>query len=456
MKSIAKIALVIFALSVPLFAQYDLLSIPLIDSISTESNIVLPYDVTGDGIDDIVVGNDSRIKIFDITTNEMIWQCSSFEGSISDIEIADIEPDGDLDMMVGTLEPYYRHFYIVYDMDTENIYEWPDPMPGTCYNLHFNRIEGVPYVFMTSFGILKMNLQELTYDRLADYDLHYPMYYTDSLIYGTFDTEDDYSEYCGAYVMDIDLNDLIFQTLASCDMNHYTHFPRAFADFNDTPGIEFIHTAQCIWEEQTPDPVLHFCNSELEETDSIHYDSLSSVGYFLAGNFADNEYAELLALCSMVNAPTTSVNILFSGKGDILGIAQPGESITPGLTCNIDDDPYDELIVIKRTAIHIYDIEVITVDVDEPISIPSSITISAYPNPFNASTTISYDLPEKADISLEVYDVLGRKIETLISTTQPAGHHQAVWHAGDLPSGVYFYKLTTGEHTRTEKMVLMK
>ncbi len=122
---------------------------------------------------------------------------------------------------------------------------------------------------------------------------------------------------------------------------------------------------------------------------------------------------------------------------------------------DIDDDGTDEFFFLYRNMVYIYKAEE-TVGIDETSSPLPCLTTTSYPNPFNASTTISYDLPEKADISLEIYDILGRKIEMLISTTQPAGHHQAVWHAGDLPSGVYFYKLTTGEHTRTEKMVLMK
>ncbi len=125
------------------------------------------------------------------------------------------------------------------------------------------------------------------------------------------------------------------------------------------------------------------------------------------------------------------------------------------LTEDIDFDGTDEVFYICDSIIRIIKLENAT-GIDETSSPLPYLTTTSYPNPFNASTTISYDLPEKADISLEVYDVLGRKIETLISTTQPAGHHQAVWHAGDLPSGVYFYKLAVDEITKTEKMVLMK
>jgi hypothetical protein len=82
--------------------------------------------------------------------------------------------------------------------------------------------------------------------------------------------------------------------------------------------------------------------------------------------------------------------------------------------------------------------------------------LSSYPNPFNAQTTISYSLPMASDVSLDIFDLLGRKIETLASGHQVAGEHSIIWNAGDTPSGVYFYRLKAGERIETNKMVLLK
>ena len=79
-----------------------------------------------------------------------------------------------------------------------------------------------------------------------------------------------------------------------------------------------------------------------------------------------------------------------------------------------------------------------------------------YPNPFNASTSIRYELPSQGDVRIEIFDLLGRKVKTLIDSEQPAGIHQAVWHADGIASGMYLYKITTGNYTETKKMVLMK
>ena len=82
--------------------------------------------------------------------------------------------------------------------------------------------------------------------------------------------------------------------------------------------------------------------------------------------------------------------------------------------------------------------------------------MKAYPNPFNASTTIRYSIPAISEVSIVIYDIAGRKVATLIDKIQPAGYYQTMWNAIDFPSGIYFYKLTTGEKVLTKEMVLIK
>ena len=88
---------------------------------------------------------------------------------------------------------------------------------------------------------------------------------------------------------------------------------------------------------------------------------------------------------------------------------------------------------------------------------PTAFSLSPnYPNPFNASTTIKYDLPEASDVSIEIFDILGRKVETLISGKQSAGSHSAVWNAENATSGVYFYKIKAGDYSDTKRCLLLK
>jgi len=84
-----------------------------------------------------------------------------------------------------------------------------------------------------------------------------------------------------------------------------------------------------------------------------------------------------------------------------------------------------------------------------------------YPNPFNPETQISFSLPERASVSLMVYNVVGQKVRELLSATLPGGSYTITWDGTDnqgdkLASGVYFCRLSAGETTSTLKMVLMK
>ncbi len=85
-----------------------------------------------------------------------------------------------------------------------------------------------------------------------------------------------------------------------------------------------------------------------------------------------------------------------------------------------------------------------------------SMITCAYPNPFNESAIIKYNLPRSTDVKLDVYDILGRKISSLVDNSQPAGEHQVTWQANGIPSGVYFYKLETDKYSESRKMVLLK
>ncbi len=79
-----------------------------------------------------------------------------------------------------------------------------------------------------------------------------------------------------------------------------------------------------------------------------------------------------------------------------------------------------------------------------------------YPNPFNPSTIIGYQLPTTGNVTLKIYDVLGREVETLIDAHQNAGDHSVTFNGDKLASGVYFYKLTAGNYTAVKKFMLLK
>ena len=96
---------------------------------------------------------------------------------------------------------------------------------------------------------------------------------------------------------------------------------------------------------------------------------------------------------------------------------------------------------------------------DERVSLSlseTSLNTRCYPNPFNASTTISYQLQTAGQVTLEVYNLLGQRVATLVNEKQEAGDRFVIWDASQVSSGLYFYKLTAGEKTSTKMMALIK
>lgn len=89
--------------------------------------------------------------------------------------------------------------------------------------------------------------------------------------------------------------------------------------------------------------------------------------------------------------------------------------------------------------------------------IPTEFALyNAYPNPFNPSTTIKFDIPEAAKVRLVVYDMLGREVAVLVDAEKLAGQHTVRFDAGQLSTGTYIYRLQAGTYTQVKKLVLMK
>jgi hypothetical protein len=95
--------------------------------------------------------------------------------------------------------------------------------------------------------------------------------------------------------------------------------------------------------------------------------------------------------------------------------------------------------------------------VSNTTNIPTKFIIyQNYPNPFNSSTTIEFDIPERTNVKIVVYDILGREVKILIDKELEPGKYKINFDATNLPSGVYFYTLRTPKFTKTNKMVLIK
>ncbi|RPI19275.1 MAG: T9SS C-terminal target domain-containing protein [Ignavibacteriae bacterium] len=89
--------------------------------------------------------------------------------------------------------------------------------------------------------------------------------------------------------------------------------------------------------------------------------------------------------------------------------------------------------------------------------IPDNFSLSQnYPNPFNPKTKIQFSIPWTSNVNLTVYDILGREISVLVNEELKAGNYNADFDAGDLSSGIYFYKIIAGDFNETKKMILVR
>jgi hypothetical protein len=93
----------------------------------------------------------------------------------------------------------------------------------------------------------------------------------------------------------------------------------------------------------------------------------------------------------------------------------------------------------------------------ESFAIPEEFSLAqSYPNPFNASATIEYGLPVSTQVKIDIYDISGRLISTIVNEYQEPGYHKITWNAGKESSGFYFYRISADNFIETKKMLLLK
>jgi len=148
------------------------------------------------------------------------------------------------------------------------------------------------------------------------------------------------------------------------------------------------------------------------------------------------------------------------------GCVLPSETLDFTLNCSAGEHPEGEY----QGRIHLY-----TNDPDRVhTSIPVVMVISTsqqdstggvpvlailsqnYPNPFNGATSIQYDLPSETDVKIDIYGLHGVHITTLVKERQAKGYHEVSWDPVNIPSGVYFYRIKTGDHIETRRLTLLK
>lgn len=149
------------------------------------------------------------------------------------------------------------------------------------------------------------------------------------------------------------------------------------------------------------------------------------------------------------------------------GVVAPGETESVNLTLNAVDVPTGNYETVLQVRSNDPANPVIEVPISATIEMATSSEVSQetpqrlqlsqnYPNPFNPTTTIQFSLNQSSDVTLEVFNITGQKIATLVNGTLNAGSHQNTFDASRLSSGIYMYRLNTREQTLTRQMILIK
>jgi hypothetical protein len=168
--------------------------------------------------------------------------------------------------------------------------------------------------------------------------------------------------------------------------------------------------------------------------------SSAAIGVFVLGNYAyvANDYAGLLVI-DVSNPANPFLIGSYNTAGEAIGAFVVGNYIYVA--------DVNSLVILRFNQSGINDNE----------ATPNKFSLEQnYPNPFNAQTKIAYSLAKPGQVSIDIYDILGRKVTRLAEGDQEPGNHEIIWDANEFVSGVYFYKLTAGDYRETKRMLLLK
>lgn len=184
--------------------------------------------------------------------------------------------------------------------------------------------------------------------------------------------------------------------------------------------------------------------------------SLSSLYSF---EYYDNYYIDADYWTWMHHGSLQPEYISTTSEGPVTITAQDAITLAPGESCNV----YyalalgaNEQQMLNNVADAVTKYQAVFASVQEPVLSKGLELQKNYPNPFNRSTKITYNLPIPGTVSLKIYDVLGNEVATLVNGNQSAGMHSCEFDAGNLSSGVYYCRLSCDNQVRTNKMLVIK
>jgi hypothetical protein len=304
---------------------------------------------------------------------------------------------------------------------------------------------------------------------------HYRLTFDDtSDVYTTYDVQDLITAevvVSDAYLTGINLEGPLFDGIRLIVIDDpvevadsLSGWTQGFSNFTHTitrwdggayPGTPQPRDFELIWQDTLIQSVV---NSD-QLAPFIVYDVTDTAKIFEAGYYlinysiTDNQYVHGTTLFGILGEPVldaiykiwqiqfeepTALSPILPQAGDVFKIVTTKQFTSK-----------DEFIIYTSG-------RVTAVDRQTTNTIAGSRLHQNYPNPFNPSTTIRYELPHAAQVTLTIYDLLGREVAALVDDYTQSGSHEVVWDAGSFPSGIYFAQLVTPGYSKTIKLVMLK
>ena len=461
-------------------------------------------DINHDGLLDLSVKDSLNIYLFDPHNYNTIWTSPALDSTYKCYTLGDRNDDGWMDVAIVSKEPFVR-IYDPYNLDTVWVYLYDGPyfeqqsnftilMP----NYTFDGINGIYTDTPNNVVINKISdeigLQTkiIIFSYVSEHEhIHgttfYYLYSGNTWIIDPLNFYNICIDNTGRLLF---YNFLMFnESIYLFTLCHWSYqdlilWPEqwSFKKYLNYLSADSLINSQILWQIENVEyennwegyVIGEISNiSQIDEIcfgaqDSLYLYSfpeldniwittgiinLKSVQFIISASLFDNPQV----ICSIADTSGLIYEYqFFSGADGSLTSILPSPGFEISDVSDLDNDNNDELLSIQDNSLHIYHLEQY-VDINNPKILPHTTFIQPnYPNPFNTSTIIEYGLSMDAFVTINIYDLLGRKVETIVSENKPAGFHQVIWNATDKPSGIYFYKIQEGEYTKTKKMLLLK
>ena len=454
-------------------------------------------DINCDGLIDLSVKDNTNIHLFDPHTPQTIWTSPALDSTYSCYTIGNRNDDDWIDVAIVTKE-WFSRINDDDNMDTSwvIIYNGPFFSAQDTAILLYPNYENTYYPQYqykeAPFAIIMADLGELS--QLESCFVIYSSVFR--MIYAALHWRQDYSGFV-RIVNSTDFDILINRSIGDMIYNDVE-------TIGDENLIVAVADSEVVWtmgDYFTTDIYILSNDSVISEFNLAHYsggwlneligfviddfntlDSASEISYgkyqslylsSLDGNqqyWVNDDLDNLSIVGSSYNNDSLySSKKIICGFGDVIYEYRLYDGETGLLTAvisqfvedisyvsDLDDDRRDEILSLQGNSLLIYDLDLIT-GVNNEFTIPHCAYLRPnYPNPFNSVTTIEYGLPGAGWIRIDIYDLLGRRVMTLIDEEMQAGRHRAVWDASGYSSGVYFYRIEAGDFVDTKRMVYLK